>query len=295
MQLVPVLGLLGILVLAAATAADSGSRSRSREVQDLESQLDQVPYQAFYEDDEGTYFQIYGDDGRMIRASSPAYQTFLRMEPSSVPDDLLVAVLLAGATQRSPVEVARELLREANGDLARVAMPSHFQAVPGVGDSGYARLMAADELARRIAYLRAMANQNPIRNPDDAVRVLQTMSVGPEERLTALYVDRRNRVIGTRILSVGSDAFTIVDPRVVFRPAIELRARGVILAHQHPSGDARPSRQDIEVTNRLQRAALVLGVDFLDHIVIGHGGRYNSMVELGHMVPSSSNERFTTY
>jgi DNA repair protein RadC len=100
------------------------------------------------------------------------------------------------------------------------------------------------------------------------------------EELHALYLDRRNRPMAVRALTRGSDAFTIVDPRQVFRPAVRLGALAVILAHNHPSGDPSPSPADLEVTRRVDRAGKVLGIRLLDHLVITAGAE-TSIAERG--------------
>ena len=215
----------------------------------------------------------------------PPYRVFLRLNPHDVPDHLLLAVILAGSTSRSPVDVAQELLYRSGG-ISRLDTPSVFQSVPGVGDAARARVLAATELARRIEVLRASYDQTTITSAAAAAKVLSTLSTGPYEKLSALYLDRRNRVVGYRTLTIGSDGFTIVDPRQILRPAIELRAISLILAHQHPSGDPTPSEQDIEVTKRVSSAGNILGVRLLDHIVMGSRGRFQSLAELGYLPPT---------
>jgi DNA repair protein RadC len=224
-----------------------------------------------------------GSGNRAVRPTSVS-ETFLRMEPSDVPDDLLVAVLLSGTTgRRNAAEVAAELIGSARGDLAQVV--HHLPHTRGVGERGRARLAAASELYRRANY-RAMAGKGaPITSPEDAVEILRAMALGDAEQLVAVYLDRRHRVLATRRLSIGSDAFTVVDPRAVYRPAIQLGAAGVIMAHNHPSGDSSPSSQDKEVTRRVKEAGRVLGVPLLDHMVVVRGGDggWTSLAELGYV------------
>jgi len=201
-------------------------------------------------------------------AEERASETFLRMESSWVPDHLLIAVIISGATRRSPVETAQKLLLEAGGDIARLDTPELYKRVEGVGDAARARLLAAEELYRRSHYRDLAMQRAQITSPEDAVELLRSLSTGPYERLSALYVDRRNNVVGTRMLTLGSDGFTVVDPRQIFRPAIELRASGVIMAHQHPSGSTEPSPQDIDVTRRVDSSGRVLGINLLDHLIV---------------------------
>jgi DNA repair protein RadC len=204
-----------------------------------------------------------------VASINPA-EVFLRMEPTDVPDDLLVAVLLSGTTGgRNAADVALDLLTSARGDLSQVI--HHLPTTRGVGERGRARLTAASEMYRRANY-RAMAGKgSPIVAVADVVEVLRAMSLGDVEQLVAVYLDGQHRVLATRRLSVGSAGFTIVDPRIVFRPAIQLGAKALIMAHNHPSGNARPSGEDLDVTNRVVKAGKVLGVNLLDSLVLSRG------------------------
>jgi DNA repair protein RadC len=235
------------------------------------------------EDLEEALHQATAEEEQEFGAGDPAYDIFLKMNESDVPDHLLIAVLLAGATRRSPVNVALDLLHKAEGDLSRITRASIFEETRGVGPSGRARLLAAKELARRAEYRKVSSERKTITSPIEAVQIFRTMSLGPHERLAAIYLDRRRRVVGTRILTIGSDAFTIVDPKQVLGPALDLRAHAVILAHNHPSGDPYPSPQDAEVTHRVAKAGQQLGIRLLDHLILGATGRWSSLAERGEL------------
>jgi DNA repair protein RadC len=222
------------------------------------------------------------DVGTRRRKESP-HVTFLRMNASDVPDHLLVAVLLAGAVRADPVDAAQDLLHRAGGDLGTISRSDLIKATPGAGPVARARLAAAAELYRRAEYRGLSDKITKVKDAVDAVRLLRSMAWGPYERLVAIYLDRRRRVLATRVLSQGSDGFTIVDPRQVFQLAVEIGASAVILAHQHPSGDPRPSSQDLDVTERVGRAGRVLGISLLDHIVVVRGGGYTSLAEEGYI------------
>lgn len=227
----------------------------------------------------------YGTDGSAPSSSSSACsaaETLLRMEISEVPDYLLLAVLISGATARSSVEVAKEVLARVGGDITKLSGPWAFEGVPGVGAAGWARLVSASELWRRATY-RASCEVDLVSTPADAARILSALCTGPAERLSAIYLNRRNRVVGHRLLSIGSPGFTVVDPQMVLRPGIELYAYSIIMAHHHPSGDPTPSSQDIDVTKRVAAAGRVLGLPLLDHLVIGGGGQFRSLAEMGEL------------
>jgi DNA repair protein RadC len=199
------------------------------------------------------------------RAARPA-ELLLQLPIRDVPDELLVATLIAGATGgRDPVEVAKELL----GEVSRLEDLSHgdfTRRVKGLGKASQARLTAMHELARRSA-----ARTRPperVRDAASAWRVLRLVSAGDYEVLSALYLDRAGRVLGVRELSTGTDSLCLVDPKKIFREALSLGASGVVLGHQHPSGDPTPSSLDLDVTNRVQAAGNLLGIQLMDHIVI---------------------------
>ena len=108
-----------------------------------------------------------------------------------------------------------------------------------------------------------------------------TLSDCPVEHFGVLALNTKHRVTAFKILAVGTLDACIVHPREVFRAAIEATAAGIIVFHNHPSGDPDPSPQDRQLTDRLTAAGAVLGIDVLDHLVIGHDGRYRSFRELG--------------
>ncbi len=160
---------------------------------------------------------------------------------------------------------------------------AELSQVPGVGTARAVRIHAALELGRR-GLVRPSADR-VVRSPADAWAVLGPgLATLADEELHALYLDRRRRVLARRRLTRGSDAFTVVDARQVYRVAVGMGASAVLLAHNHPSGDPTPSGQDRDVTERVARAGRVLGVPLVDHLVVG-GSRYVSLAEEGALPP----------
>ena len=212
----------------------------------------------------------------------PTREHYAMYGPERFGDTELLALLLGtGTAGRSTLEIAARLL-DRFGDLAAL----HHAEVPkleeeaGIGRAGAVRIHAALELGRRALGVP----QNPpalIHSADDAVRWLGPRLRGHhEEQLHALFLDRRRGVIAIRTLTSGNDSYTIVDPRQVFRLAFQIRASAVMLAHNHPSGDPTPSQADHDVTRRVARAGLTLGVPLIDHLVFG-GDRHISFAERG--------------
>lgn len=115
-----------------------------------------------------------------------------------------------------------------------------------------------------------------INSPADAYSLLRTYLAGSDrEHFVAVLADTKNKVIGINTVSVGALNTTIVHPREVFKPAILCNAASVLLAHNHPSGDATPSEDDKAMTQRLCDAGTILGITVLDHIIIGENGYFS--------------------
>lgn len=111
-----------------------------------------------------------------------------------------------------------------------------------------------------------------INSPDDVNKIIQSYIDGVDrEHFVIVLLNRKNGIIGINTVSVGDVSSSIVHPREVFKPAIVAGASSIILAHNHPSGDPTPSRQDLLVTKRIKAAGDILGIEVLDHIVIGDG------------------------
>ncbi|MEK7501403.1 MAG: DNA repair protein RadC, partial [Patescibacteria group bacterium] len=129
------------------------------------------------------------------------------------------------------------------------------------------QIVAVGELGRRV-YERNQSGFSTIRNAKDAYDYLQDMRNLPKEHLRGLYLNSHNRVIRDEVISIGTINSNMIHPREVFRPAIESNAAAVVLAHNHPSGEATPSEEDIEITKQLVQAGKILGISLLDHVVI---------------------------
>ena len=118
-----------------------------------------------------------------------------------------------------------------------------------------------------------------ISRPTDVVPMLADIAKSDRENFVVLHLDARNQLNSMEIVSIGSLNASLVHPREVWKGAILANAASIILAHNHPSGDPTPSREDIELTGRLKQSAEIMGVDLLDHLVVAPGGRHISMKE----------------
>ncbi len=115
----------------------------------------------------------------------------------------------------------------------------------------------------------------------DVADVLRGQESLPQEEMQAVYLNNRNEILGTSLISRGTNKNTMVDPSDVFRPGILAGASRVIAVHNHPSGDPQPSPSDVALTRRLVKSGETLGIQLLDHVVLGKGGNYASMRDLG--------------
>lgn len=188
-------------------------------------------------------------------------------------EDLLALVIGTGAGGRSARSIAGDLLERFGGLPGIVnASPNAIAEVRGVGPARAARIHAGMVLGQR-ARVDARLDDKPIQNAAAAARwFLPALEGLDHEELHALYLDRRARPIGYRRVSVGCDRFTIVDPRQILRPAVELGASSLVVAHNHPSGEPEPSPEDIRATQALSAAAKILGLQLLDHLVVAGVG-----------------------
>jgi DNA repair protein RadC len=145
--------------------------------------------------------------------------------------------------------------------------PEALRRLRGVGRVKAALLVAAFELARRGLRL-GLGVQPIISCPADAVPLLTEIRDQRKEHFLCLYLNARNQVTHKEVISIGSLSASIVHPREVFQVAIAQTSASIILAHNHPSGDPSPSREDIDLTQRLVEAGRIMGIDILDHIIL---------------------------
>ena len=162
--------------------------------------------------------------------------------------------------------------RAISGDVAELKYRGNLT------DSEATRLAAAVELSKRI---NAPGNNDKVHitSPRDGANFLMgKLRNQTHETFIAVYLDTKNRVMAVRQISEGSLTCAVVHPREVYAPAVVLHAAAILVAHNHPSGDPRPSDEDKELTRALSRSGDLLGIQFLDHVVIGDG-RYYSFKE----------------
>jgi DNA repair protein RadC len=194
--------------------------------------------------------------------------------------ELLGILLGIGSKEQTAVELAQQVISESGGLFGLHGVGVHgLQEVHGIGEAKACITLAAVEFGKRLGRVR-----NPgrpvISSPEDVDGLLRgRMANLDRENFVVVLLNTKNEVLGFPTVSVGTLSASLVHPREVFKPAIRASAAGIVLAHNHPSGRVGPSREDREVTRRLKEASEIIGIEVLDHVILGDG--YFSMKEHG--------------
>ena len=204
--------------------------------------------------------------------------TLLSRGAESLTDEQLLAVIVAEDTSDGRAKtLAAELMASSDGSLQRLVDGDtmRLRMVAGLGLRRALRLKAAAELGRRVARAEAMAHDS-ITSDADVVRIMEPLlGTLQHEECWALYLASSGKVIERQRISQGGVQATVVDSKIVLKRAIELLAVQIVLVHNHPSGSAEPSRQDIELTERIAEGARLLDMRLLDHVIIARGAHYS--------------------
>jgi DNA repair protein RadC len=206
-----------------------------------------------------------------IPESERPREKLIRNGAGSLSDAELVAILIGRGTEGHDVmSVADRILKTIEPDHGNIK-PEALQKIEGVGPAKATLIAAALEFARR----RIRPEGLRISFPTDVLPLIMNYADRKQEHFLCVSINGANEVITTRVISVGLATRSQVHPREVFADAITDRASAIIVAHNHPSGPLTPSREDIEVTNRLKTAGELLGIKLLDHIIFNAKGHYS--------------------
>ena len=196
-------------------------------------------------------------------------------------DSELIAILLrTGTRERSALRIAEELTAEGGliRNLARYQRVEEFDRIKGVGKVKAATILAALELGRRVACASAVEKEHITSPRDGAQYLMGKLRNENHEKFYVVLLDTKNKVLEQKQIAEGSLTCAVVHPREVYAPAVLRHAAAILVAHNHPSGDPRPSEEDRELTRALVRTGEIMGIPLLDHVVIGDG-RYYSFKE----------------
>ena len=182
--------------------------------------------------------------------------------------ELLMAIIGSGSAHADVTKIARDV-RKILGEKGSNLTYEDLLKIKGLGAAKATQLMASFELWRR----QFEVSERPIiDSAEKAVELLGDIRSKKQEYFVCLTLDGANRLIAKRVISIGTLTASLVHPREVFAEAITDRAASIIVAHNHPSGNLEPSLADKEVTERLRQAGEILGIEILDHLILGEGG-----------------------
>ena len=193
-------------------------------------------------------------------------------------DSELVAILIgSGSGSKNALDLAREILVKFDGlSGLEIASVEEIRKTRGIGEVKAVTIKAGLEMGRRFAASSGQGASPPIRVSEDAAKLfMPLMKNMRKETFRVALLNSKNRITKTVTVSEGGLASAMVEPREVFSPAIRESASGVILLHNHPSGDPDPSDDDVNLTRRLTAAGKLINIKILDHIIIGDGRYYS--------------------
>jgi len=208
-------------------------------------------------------------------------ERLIRHGPESLSNaELLGIILRTGSKEENVVSLCSRILSEYSIKQLSLVNVTRLMQVHGVGKAKAAQIAAVFELARRLEIF-VEEPKRKICSPKDVYTLMYPkMREQKKEKFITLYLDTKNQILKEEVISIGSLNASIVHPREVFKSALMESSASVIMIHNHPSGDPSPSREDIMVTEKLVEGGKLLGIDVLDHIIIGDG-RYVSLKDEG--------------
>lgn len=195
--------------------------------------------------------------------------------------ELLAIIIRTGSREDNAITLASKLMstREGIGFLSSCTV-DELRQEKGIGKVKAAQIKAAIELGKRLKNYRP-DNRYKITSPADAAElVMEDMRYLKKEHLRVIFLNTKNYVIDVKDLSIGNLSYSIVHPREVYSEAIKKSCSSIIVCHNHPSGDPAESQEDINITRRLHEVGKLVGIELLDHLIIGSGS-YISLKERG--------------
>lgn len=193
-------------------------------------------------------------------------------------DAELIAILISsGNAEETAVELSKRILGKIENNLNELSKMSvkELMEFKGIGEAKAISIVAALELGRRRKEADVV-KRDKITTSKDAADIFQPMLADHlHEEFHILFLNRANLVIGKQPVSTGGMSGTVVDPKIIFKAALDNKASSIILCHNHPSGNLKPSEQDIRLTKSLVEAGKVLEISVLDHVIVSQNGFYS--------------------
>ena len=196
--------------------------------------------------------------------------------------ELLALILRTGTRKENVIQLSSRLLSELEGlDGILDADADEIMAIKGIKHTKASQILALAELFKRFRTLKACSKDVKVTSPKDVANVVMGEMMNLEQEvLKVILLSTKNIIIGTKDVFKGSLNSSIVHPREIFKQAIKRNSASIIICHNHPSGDPTPSKEDINVTLRIKECGKIIGIELLDHIIIGKN-KFVSFKETG--------------
>lgn len=210
-------------------------------------------------------------------------EKLLSKSPTALSNSELLAILINNGTRsRSALDLAKDILKLGKDNLNELGRLSvkDLQKVGGIGPAKAVTIAAALELGRRRQAAESLVKPAVSSSSAVAEYLRSVLQDETREIFVVIFLNRANRINGHHIISTGGITGTVADPRIIMKKALEENATGIILSHNHPSGNINPSREDINLTKKIKEAASYLDISVLDHIIIGND-KYYSFADSG--------------
>lgn len=221
---------------------------------------------------------------RDVPKSERPRERLVREGPQALSNQELIALLLGSGTKsESVLQLAARVIQHFDGlKLLKEASIKELMDIKGIGEAKAVQLQAALELGKRIKQL-PVEDRYVIRSPEDVSQyMMDEMRHLNQEHFICLYLNTKNQVIHKQTIFIGSLNASICHPREIYKEAFRYSAASIVCLHNHPSGDPAPSQEDIDVTKRLTESGKMLGIELLDHVIIGDQ-RFCSLKEKGYV------------
>ncbi len=186
--------------------------------------------------------------------------------------ELLAVILQTGTKNYNALQLSSYMLSMNSLEALSRLSYSRLLKIKGIGPAKALKLIACFELAARI---RQKSPGQAIKSSEDAYSCLLSFSKKEKEHFIALMLNSRKRLIRKKIVFIGTLDSALIHPREIFKEAISNSAAAIVIAHNHPSGSASPSTEDIEITKQLYSASKIIGIELLDHIIISSNGFFS--------------------
>ena len=188
--------------------------------------------------------------------------------------ELLAILLRTGTTGKNVIEIASQILSKYSKKRLLQMTYEDLSKISGIDSAKATTLLAAFELSKRALEVND-TNLPVINTAKDAAAQLSDMRDLKKEHFVVLYLNAKNQLVHKETISMGTLNANLVHPREVFEPALKHSAAQIIAAHNHPSGDSKPSEDDLEITKRLVEAGKMMGVELLDHVIIATNNHFS--------------------